>query len=761
MKLKKMLISAAVCAALLAFLLGGSIYLIHRVSNTLSEGMILDLYETNLQGAKRFQNVISDRFSLLRTIARTLEEQDFLQEDCSGYLSAFAVENQFSRIAYCDAEGAAVTSDHRVFPAVNTDVYAACMRGEEYLSPPKEDRFGGGEMLLFAVPVRQGDQVAGYVSGTVRPDDAGEALSQTFCNGWGRTCVVNQLGNMIVAPGKESGVSDAENLFLLLDGTSRAEVESAVAQNRGGVVSAQIGGVRQMLGFTPIEGQQGWYIFSIVPLKAVSSQSQQIVQAAFVLCLIVILALAAAFCAVLLMRNRSRKQIAQLAFRDSITGGNNWNWFIREGNALMERSRTEGYVLVVTDIDQFKFINDRFGYQEGNDVLRHISQTLADHTKEKELSARYGGDHFVLLLKNSEDNLLLVRLENIWNEISSYQGTGVARYQITLSSGIYRLDGEPLHTAYDRALLALRSVKGMHGNSFAFYNEEMRQAALHEREIENEMHSALRQGEFIVTLQPKFCLADATLVGAEALVRWKHPSKGLIPPDEFIPLFERNGFIVQLDLFVIDRVCAKVRQWLDEGNDPVPISVNISRVHLHNPHFVEHLSDILSRYQIPSRLIEIELTESIFFENITTMLTMMEQLHEIGFVLSMDDFGSGYSSLNLLKAIPVDVLKIDKEFFDASSDDARSRKIVTGVISIARDLNIKVLSEGVETAEQAVFLRNAHCDYVQGYYFSKPLSIEEFEKFAQINHAAHSRREAEYGKKNAVCDQSECREGED
>lgn len=741
MKKSKLLLPLISCLVLLGLFCGASYLLIERVSDILFEEMKSNLHETNLQNSKFLQRAIADDFNLIRTVANTFEQQELInQEEYSPYLASFVEQKQFIRLTFCDAQGNAVTSDRGTFDASGTEVFETCLRRKNYLSAPLEDRFGGESVLLFACPVVREGEAAGFVSGTKCLSDASEVLSQSFYNGKGFTCVVDDTGRMILSPEQRDGSGHPLSLTDFVGQQASRQISAAVRQGGEGVLCAVLDGTEQLLSYTPVEGGSGWYVLSIVPLSAVSGQSKKIVNAALLLCLLVALLLIGAFGSVLVNRNRSRRKIETLAYRDAVTQGDNWNKFVRDAGLLLARSHKAEYVLVVMDINHFKFINDRFGYQEGNQVLRHLSDTLRAAVRDRELSARYNGDHFAALLEFRDNGSLLERLELIWKQIGSFHGTGVARYQLSLSSGIYQVEPQDSpNTAYDRALLALNTIKGRHGNSCAFYSEQMRSAALREQEIANEMHAALRNREFIVYLQPKFCLGDETLVGAEALLRWKHPGKGMIPPDEFIPLFERNGFIVEIDLYVLETICIKMRQWMDEGLNPLPVSVNISRVHLHDPNFVEHLNKILAKYSIPPRLIELELTESIFFENITAMLSMMEQLHQIGFVLSMDDFGSGYSSLNLLKAIPVDVLKIDKEFLGRSEDDGRSRRIISGVIAIARDLDMKVLSEGVETAEQAEFLKNAHCDYVQGYYFSKPLPVDRFEEFVRQMRADEKR----------------------
>ncbi|MDX5700297.1 EAL domain-containing protein, partial [Clostridioides difficile] len=282
----------------------------------------------------------------------------------------------------------------------------------------------------------------------------------------------------------------------------------------------------------------------------------------------------------------------------------------------------------------------------------------------------------------------------------------------------------------DRANTARKTIKGGHKNSFAFYDKEMHKKILKEKEIENSMVDALNNGEFIVYFQPKYSLSDYQIIGAEALVRWDNPQKGLIPPIEFIPVFERNGFIVNIDFYVFEEVCKKIREWMDEGQKVVPISVNLSRMHFVNSNFIEEFKLIVDKYKIPTRLIELELTETAVLDNIEGLLDTMNNLKEKGFVISMDDFGTGYSSLNLLKELPVDILKLDRAFFTEKDESNNEKIVISNVIKMAKELKMKVISEGVETISQVEFLKQIGCDMVQGYLFSKPMPVKEFEKIA-------------------------------
>lgn len=320
------------------------------------------------------------------------------------------------------------------------------------------------------------------------------------------------------------------------------------------------------------------------------------------------------------------------------------------------------------------------------------------------------------------------------DKVNSYNQSGTHTYYLPLDCGIYIVpDGSiDIVNIRDRANTARKNNKNLSGRhmcSCVFYDDLDRVQMLKEKKMENSMEQALENGEFIVYLQPKINLEKSEIVGAEALVRWKTKQDGLISPGEFIPFFEKNGFIVKLDLYVFNCVCCLLQNWENRGIKPIPISVNLSRNHLFDPQFLEKYEAIQKAYGIDSSLLEFELTETVVFENLELLKNVIERIHAAGFQCSMDDFGSGYSSLNVLKEIPVDILKLDGVFFDKEGDP-RGNDVVESAIELARKLGMKTVAEGVETFAQVEFLRNAACDMVQGYVFSKPLSIENFEVLA-------------------------------
>ena len=413
---------------------------------------------------------------------------------------------------------------------------------------------------------------------------------------------------------------------------------------------------------------------------------------------------------------------------DLLTDLYNMHTFYSQAAQAVHAYPERRYSIVRMDIDRFKVINDLYGLKEGDKLLIAIADLLREKMAgTHSVYGRLGGDVFCLCVDYSRERILAL-IKELTNRLADYP----LPYKVVPSFGICEVDNidTPINVLCDWANLALKTIKGNYLNSYAFYDGKLRERILEEKKIENQMHDALLQGQFVLYLQPKVHIPTSRIIGSEGLVRWIHPTEGLMPPDRFIPLFEKNGFIIRLDEYIWEQACITLRRWIDHGLTPTPISVNMSRMHIHDPRLREKLLDLMRRYELPPHLLELELTESAFLENESGLFESMKALQAFGFQFSMDDFGSGYSSLNMLKSMPVDFIKIDRGFLNEVVTTERGKTVIRFSISLAREMSIKVIAEGVETEEQAAFLLQAGCAYAQGYFYSRPLPIPQFEALA-------------------------------
>lgn len=414
--------------------------------------------------------------------------------------------------------------------------------------------------------------------------------------------------------------------------------------------------------------------------------------------------------------------------RDTVTRLYTKYKFYRAVHSILSEETDDTFAFVRIDIDRFKMINNFYGVKEGDRVLQSVASELRRISTafDRFVYGRVENDVFAVCMPFQEENIeLLVKALQINLRRANKD------YNIKISCGVYVINDDAMEVSemYDRAFLAAKSCKGKFSQSIAYYNESMVENMRQEQFVINEVNRAIDEEQFEVYLQPKIDLTTDCSYGAEALVRWKHPEKGMIAPDEFIPVYEKNGIIGKLDQYMWRSVCKLLRRWLDEGREPNPISVNVSRVNIYNPHLVKILRKLITEYQIPPELLNLELTESAFIEDQDLVMNTMSSLRRLGFKIMMDDFGSGYSSLNVLKDIEVDYLKVDMKFLQDQELSGKAEKVLTSVIRMAKWLHLPSIVEGVETPEQVDFLKCIGCEYAQGYYYAKPLTVAEYEQY--------------------------------
>lgn len=418
------------------------------------------------------------------------------------------------------------------------------------------------------------------------------------------------------------------------------------------------------------------------------------------------------------------------AEHDPVTNIYNISTFYAKAHELIQNNDdiSGRYAIIRLDIDHFRVINDIYNWQVGDNFLRHIAESITRNINKYSICARMSADMFVMCVKYSTIDELENMLTKIKEEINGYDIV----VNINAHFGIY-LDAEkelPVYLMCDRAAIALGIIKGNTLVTFSYYDSSVNRMNMNIKFIETSTQAAFEERQFFIQLQPKYNMKTKEIVGAEALVRWKHPIKGLIRPDSFIPIFEKNGNILKLDEYVWEEACKCLSKWLKMGIKCIPISVNISRVHVYNKHLVEKLCGLVEKYKIPIELLQLEFTESALLEDASELYDLIYKLKEKKFVLLMDDFASGYSSLNTLKSAPFDIVKLDKEFISAITESDRDRLLVKSTISMIDMQSMDVVVEGVETAEQVDILLEAGCNVAQGYYFSKPINVDEFEKKA-------------------------------
>ena len=413
---------------------------------------------------------------------------------------------------------------------------------------------------------------------------------------------------------------------------------------------------------------------------------------------------------------------------DALTGLYTRQAFFRHAEKIISENPDFKFIITISELEGIKLLNEKDGKQAGDSKLKAVANFLRNSGDPCLLAGRFGGDQFVALFRQDDDFEKGISMDDVSGVLVTSPSEGVE--EVRMRFAIYENveHDVPVSVICDRALLALQTIRGKYGKRMAKYEEKL--LIEHERKerIEECMREALENNQFRVYYQPKHDANTGELTGAEALIRWEHPEYGFMSPGEFIPIFEDNGFITEVDSFVWKKTCENLHKWIEKGLDVVPVSINVSKLDFMRPDFFEKLNKSSTEMDVPSGLLHIEVTESLFSDQIEELVDILSKCQENGYKIELDDFGSGYSSLNTLSILPLDVVKMDMSLVKAITD-FKSMRVFSACINLARSLGLKTVSEGVETKEQMWAIRELGGDVIQGYYYSKPLSEEDFEKY--------------------------------
>ena len=592
--------------------------------------------------------------------------------------------------------------------------------------------------VCFGVPVTKNGIVQGYLIGI----SSATQMFQTFAQSATDTTIVaerymtDQKGD-IVAYIKNNTVYDGtgKNIYDLLTKDciddydaqqTRDEIENELIENQMINRNISVDGREGYALYVQLRGASGWTLFYIVYNDSVQEQIQFVLIEAFGAVFGVILIMGLMAVLIFYYIRGEQEKVYDLAYVDELTRAPNENAFKERAVELLRDYPEEPYIITCFDIQNFRYINEGYGHEKADLLLSAVAAASRESYAYNETFARISADCFVALA--IDDGRTEERKKFVMERVTAVCDNISMKYPIKFKTGIYyiRNKQEEISDMIDKANLARKSVNNSSRDQVAEYRDQLMEATRRQEHVESRMHEALANGEFVPYLQPKWDMRKDHICGAEALVRWHNPDGGVVPPGDFIPVFERNGFIEQVDFYMLDKVCAYLRKMIDEGREVYPVSINQSRYLMYDPNYISRVQEIMLKYRVPKGLIELEITETVFFNEKDRMLDVMRQLKEFNMNLSIDDFGSGYSSLNLLRDIPFDVLKIDRGFLDESSQSETGKWILRKIVEMAEGLHLKVICEGVENHDQVDMLLSIGCEIAQGFLYSRPIPIDEF-----------------------------------
>lgn len=695
--------------------------------------------ETTAKYRSDLEQEINDDFSELHSMASYLSA-DFTKDRLFSILRGIHYYNTFRNIGYVSLDRKGVfssvsSSDLTRLTKVQLDSVEDAFHGRSSVCLSNLLDKATHDDFYFANPVFKNHRLVGALIGVRSNADFSNIVSKSYLNNTGHVLLIDSERNFLLNSENRILEQNVSNIFELNDGlfSSKKKFQSSLASRKDYFFSLSHNGKNYWIYFTPLS-INNWSVISYVPQTHLVSSYKSLSQTIVLTLLGILLLFIILFVYIYSLMKRNREFIYRLAYSDPLTGLPNKNQFEEEAPLCLQQPHD--FALVHLNISNFKFFNELMGFDMGDRLLLHITKEIKQCVQEGECYCRDFSDHFCLLLSFENKDSLQKRLNDLLEQISLFSKAENIDYIIVCCCGVKIIDEEnrksSLHTLLDKAYIASAGAKGLHKNSIIYFDESLHKETVRKNNILNHMNQALENREFVPYLQPKVNLSTGKLAGAEALVRWVDKNgTPIYYPDEFISIFEENGFIIQLDLYILEEICKKLRRWINAGYTPVPISVNQSRILFYQSDYLDTLTSILKRYAIPSSLIILEITETIATENQFMLENRIQELHKLGFAVSMDDFGSGFSSLNTLNELSIDELKIDRAFLSGTEEPGIHTKrhiIIRSILQLSKDLLISTVAEGIETKEQMDFLKESGCDIGQGYYFSRPIPIKEFEK---------------------------------
>ncbi len=711
--------------------------IIDEIQTQISE----NLQDVANQNIITMENALNDKQDFLTELAEQIEvkydvsgsEQEI--EAIIAYLESFAEIYHFKRMGVMTSEGVAYCTDGFVQDMSTSEAYLYGMKDNANITSRIEDEIGETEKInVFSVPLHnQNSEVIGVLFATCQNETLKELLNVDSFGGKGYSYVIETDGT-VVTDSKQSPMYGTTNVFEAMlefsaeNATVVDEIKASMEKEETGNASFRTI-TERYLHYAPLEVSsihQTWYLFTIVPAEVLDDKSTMVLHLNNMLIITIGIVIGCAFLYFIWNYRKNSQELRTLAYVDTLTEGDNYLCFVEK---LKEHRGEHGYI-ISADINEFKLVNNTCGISKGNETLQCVWNIIAAQLKNGELAAHINADHYIIFLKGATREEIVERISVISEAV-----VGLAQ-KINIVSifpyfGIYETQNtEDPEESYSKANQAKHLVKGNRKKNWAFYEEVDYDRMVEDKNLEDSFENAIKNHEFEMWYQPKYSGADETIVGAEALVRWRREDGVLVPPYRFVPLFERNGMITTLDEYVFRTVCLQQKKWEKEGRKLFPVSVNISRVSLYFDNIVEKYKEILDECEMDAKLVPLEITESATIDNIQIQ-ELVDKFHEAGFLVYLDDFGNGYSSLAMLNLMHFDTLKLDKSLVDFVGDK-NGEKLLWHTITLAKSLGMHTTAEGVEKREQVEFLQGLKCDDIQGYYYSKPLSLEDFEKLIHV-----------------------------
>lgn len=724
---KNFIIPIVVIVIIMLIIISLSLVYMKYIQNLIDENTLKNLGELTSQDAENVKNKIAQHKKILDNLVNQInEEKEISNAKIFEIFKNSLAKDEFSRIGVLYEDGRCITSDGEILD-LSDDIESFFSSDDIQLSKSRKSKVDQEEINIYSKKLNNGNENI-VILLVIETDNYEKIFSGKIYNGEGNEYIIDSEGIILAnSNNRENGYS----LFNIL-GTLKGEdnlqkqekMKIDIKNNLDGQIKYNISGKYYYTSYEYLNIND-WYLIIITPGSAIAQEYNKSLVITFISSIIVNLGILIIAIYIVMSNKIKRKKLYELAYVDKLTGLGNYNYFIEISKELLKNNDGR-YHLIILDIDKFKTFNKQYGRETGDKLLQQIGKKLKQLVGIDQLITRFSNDIFAILLK---ENRLSTKefhklLEKINDELSNADIDGI-KYKVLISIGVYNIkkNENDIFHVLDKALMAHESAKGNYNHKYEIFNEHLEEKILKEHYFETKMNEGLEKGEFKVFYQPKANSQTGKMQQAEALVRWELDGK-LIPPNEFIPLFERNKFIIKLDTYIFEQVCSDVAEWKSKYNKLLKVSINISKEHLLEKNFVKEYCNIARKYNLMPEDFELEITESATIDDNVDLVALLNEIKKAGFSIAIDDFGTGYSSLSILQNMPIDVIKIDKSFVNQP-------RMLEIMMIIASKLELKTVIEGVETKEQVIELQNLGIDFLQGYYYSRPVRKVDFKKFIE------------------------------
>jgi diguanylate cyclase (GGDEF)-like protein len=696
----------------------------------------LDTYGNVMEIATQYEEILTKQEELARKLLQSRGDAIVLQLYALDTVTSEDLRDAYLKeldgleaIFVADTNGIAYFADGSTADISDREYFQRTLHGDTKTVDQILAFTDGQPRFVYGVPLYKNGTVIGTLHHAYTIAEVNTALYDSPFSSKGLMYIISREGDIVFHKEHEGCIlaSKKVNNTLELQDTSikisilMKDMEKGEEQ----VIEEYVEGSKYYFAYNPLETNENWYIVIGIPEEAIAGNSNIVIDLFYIILFVVVFICAIGMYTFEKYKNIQQDKLYNIAFVDEVTGGNTYTKFIIDVERAMIDFEKGKYAILRFDIDNFHYINAYYGIASGDMVLRSVHDKIRSFLEPGECVARITGDNFVVLLMDYRSERVQRMLDSLLD--------GNDDIIFHVSAGLYVIQDpeESVSMMIDKGRAASRRVKYKMNKSFGVYsiNEDLK--TLRSEKLKNDVKKGFQNREFVPFYQPKHNIDTGEVVGAEALVRWRLQEDMFVSPAEFIPMCEETGLILELDMIILEQVLQFLQSRIEAGKPCIPVSVNISREDILEKKFFENLDRVVEQYGVPTEYIEIEITETAMLMNQDIILGFVQKLKERGFVVDMDDFGAGYSSLHMLKDLPIDVMKIDRDFITDTTNDARRDIIFETIVIMAHRLNVKVVVEGVETPNNINLMKKSGCRVAQGYFYAKPMDQQAFETYLE------------------------------